>query len=344
MNSSTCVSSFSDSKGKSYLWSIFLAASLICGSYFIGSALVENGYKQRISKWQMQVIGTAQDPKSDACRNHCRPLGTESLPSGIIVKTSDLEMRPLWDFSVKLNKLKQSTSLLGMAVGIKQKYVVSKIVEKFLSCAFVVMLFHYDGIVDKWRDLEWSDRVIHLSAKNQTKWWFAKRFLHPDIVAEYDYVFLWDEDLEVETFNPQRYIDIVKQKGLEISQPALNPAKSVVHHQITVRQKKSTVHRRFYKSRGSGRCDDNSTAPPCIGWVEMMAPVFSKAAWRCVWYMIQVPSESQRVDNRSAVRRQSFIEMQKFSKRWKDAVKEDKCWIDMYEPVQQSSHQIRIES
>lgn len=22
-------------------------------------------------------------------------------------------------------------------------------------------------------------------------------------------------------------------------------------------------------------------------WVEMMAPVFSKAAWRCVWYMIQ---------------------------------------------------------
>lgn len=24
-------------------------------------------------------------------------------------------------------------------------------------------------------------------------------------------------------------------------------------------------------------------------WIEMMAPVFSRAAWRCVWYMIQVP-------------------------------------------------------
>lgn len=35
--------------------------------------------------------------------------------------------------------------------------------------------------------------------------WFAKRFLHPDIVAEYDYIFLWDEDLGVEHFHPQRY-------------------------------------------------------------------------------------------------------------------------------------------
>jgi hypothetical protein len=34
----------------------------------------------------------------------------------------------------------------------------------------VVMLFHYDGIVDDWRDLDWSDRAINVSAINQTKW------------------------------------------------------------------------------------------------------------------------------------------------------------------------------
>ncbi|CAN0907413.1 hypothetical protein LINGRAHAP2_LOCUS24795 [Linum grandiflorum] len=45
--------------------------------------------------------------------------------------------------------------------------------------------------------------------------------------------------------------------------------------------------RRMYKYKGNGRCFKNSTSPPCTGWVEMMAPVFSKAAWRCVWYMIQ---------------------------------------------------------
>lgn len=34
--------------------------------------------------------------------------------------------------------------------------------------------------------------------------WFAKRFLHPDIVSQYSYIFLWDEDLGVENFNVQR--------------------------------------------------------------------------------------------------------------------------------------------
>lgn len=35
--------------------------------------------------------------------------------------------------------------------------------------------------------------------------WFAKRFLHPDVVSIYDYIFLWDEDLGVENFHPGRY-------------------------------------------------------------------------------------------------------------------------------------------
>lgn len=34
--------------------------------------------------------------------------------------------------------------------------------------------------------------------------WFAKRFLHPDVVSIYDYIFLWDEDLGVENFSPER--------------------------------------------------------------------------------------------------------------------------------------------
>lgn len=73
--------------------------------------------------------------------------------------------------------------------------------------------------------------------------WFAKRFLHPDIVTEYEYIFLWDEDLGVENFNPQRYLYIIKEEGLEISQPALDGAKSEVHHHITVRSRRSKLHR-----------------------------------------------------------------------------------------------------
>lgn len=33
--------------------------------------------------------------------------------------------------------------------------------------------------------------------------WYAKRFLHPDIVARYDYIFIWDEDLGVDHFDAE---------------------------------------------------------------------------------------------------------------------------------------------
>ncbi|PIN03936.1 hypothetical protein CDL12_23533 [Handroanthus impetiginosus] len=299
-----------DPKRRSCLCSLFITMSLICGAYFTGTALlgkdsfgvylsgrlgVNTTHKAKDSvkcevppTLDIEINDTKENTNAEQCNGKCRPIGGETLPEGIISITSNLEMQPL-SGPVSDNNNSKHTSLLAVAVGIKQKTLVNQIVEKFLADGFVVMLFHYDGIVDEWHDLDWSHKVIHLSARNQTKWWFAKRFLHPDIVAEYDYIFLWDEDLGLENFHPKRYLSIIKEEGLEISQPALEASKSEVHHHITIRRRRSRVHRRYYRFRsgGSGRCDENSTAPPCVGWVEMMAPVFSKPAWRCVWYMIQ---------------------------------------------------------
>ncbi|KAK8467653.1 hypothetical protein PHAVU_007G118700 [Phaseolus vulgaris] len=250
----------------------------------------------KLSSWKMNDEQTA---RADKCKNQCRPKGSEALPEGMVSTTSSFDLRPLWDppmpkkkghhtIEAAQVKLNASSSLFAMAVGIKQKNLVDKMVKKFLQSNFTVMLFHYDGIVDGWNDLEWNSRVIHVSVKGQGKWWFAKRFLHPDIVADYDYIFLWDEDLGVQYFHPDKYVSIIKREGLEISQPALDPKKSEVHHQITARGRRSTVHRRTYRTGNDGKgCNKSSTAPPCTGWIEMMAPVFSRAAWRCVWYMIQ---------------------------------------------------------
>ncbi|MQL74165.1 hypothetical protein Taro_006543 [Colocasia esculenta] len=253
---------------------IYPTVALVLVFCFIGSAFIATDYKV----------------------NQCKPQGSEALPRGILSKTTDLEMQPLFGSPKRMENLETSKNLLAIAVGIKQKETVDQIVRKFITSGFIVMLFHYDGVVDEWRDLQWCDRALHVSAINQTKWWFAKRFLHPDIVAEYNYIFLWDEDLGVENFHPGRYLSIIQGEGLEISQPALDPTKGQkVHHQITARQRRNKVHRfccsptvkRFYKLSGGGRCYENSTGPPCTGWVEMMAPVFSRAAWRCAWYMIQ---------------------------------------------------------
>ncbi|KAI3853577.1 hypothetical protein MKW98_025094 [Papaver atlanticum] len=266
---------------RSCLCSLVPTASLLCLVFFFGSAFIATDNKDKITRWGMR--DSIESDQSDTCKNKCMPNGSEALPSGIVAKSSNLEMRPLWGIPKKIKE----KSLLAVAVGIKQKENINKMVKKFPTRDFVIMLFHYDGFVDEWNDLEWSERAIHVSAVNQTKWWFAKRFLHPDIVAEYSYIFLWDEDLGVENFHPGRYISIVKEEGLEISQPALDPAKSEVHHQITARGRRSKVHRRIYKTSGGNKCDGSSTDPPCTGFVEMMAPVFSRAAWRCTWYMIQ---------------------------------------------------------
>ncbi|CAA7020807.1 unnamed protein product [Microthlaspi erraticum] len=213
----------------------------------------------------------------------------KGLPHGIIQPRSDLELKPLWSSSSVRSKGVEMTNrnLLAIPVGLKQKGNVDALVKKFLPANFTVVLFHYDGNMDKWWDLEWTSKAIHIVAQNQTKWWFAKRFLHPDVVSTYDYIFLWDEDLGVENFSPERYLKIVKSVGLEISQPALDSNSSEIHHKITLRSKKKIFHRRVYINRGTKKCSNASEDPPCTGFVEGMAPVFSRAAWFCSWNLIQ---------------------------------------------------------
>ncbi|XVE51272.1 hypothetical protein DITRI_Ditri02bG0026700 [Diplodiscus trichospermus] len=219
---------------------------------------------------------------------HLPSAKLKNLPRGIMHARSDLELRPLWSSSSRSqDNVTTSKNLLAMPVGIKQKENVDDIVKKFLAANFTIILFHYDGNVDGWWDLDWGDKAIHIVAHNQTKWWFAKRFLHPDIVSIYDYIFLWDEDLGVVHFDPRRYLEIVKSEGLEISQPALDPNSTEIHHRITIRARKKKFHRRVYDLRGKTKCSNASEGPPCTGFVEGMAPVFSRSAWYCAWHLIQ---------------------------------------------------------
>nr|XP_010910944.1 uncharacterized protein LOC105036920 [Elaeis guineensis] len=107
-----------------------------------------------------------------------------------------------------------------MAVGIKQKTVVDQIVEKFFSSNFTIMLFHYDDVVDEWRDLQWSDSALHVSAINQTKY----------------------------------YISMIGKEGLETSQPVSDVAKLEVHHQITARGRQEDVQRQSQLIGVDGVC------------------------------------------------------------------------------------------
>ncbi|MQM02554.1 hypothetical protein Taro_035322 [Colocasia esculenta] len=228
--------------------------------FFIVYHITSFQYQQTQVEKRLYPFDSATDPDLPSIK-------LDYLPRGIVQASSDMEMKPLW--STRSSSVKDDAdsnrNLLAIPAGIKQRRSVDAIVRKFLSENFTVILFHYDGNVNGWQDLQWCNKAIHVAAQNQTKWWFAKRFLHPDVVSIYDYIFLWDEDLGLENFHPGRYLSIVKAEGLEISQPALDPKQSEVHHKITIRKKRYMVHR----------------------WVEGMAPVFSRSAWCCTWHLIQ---------------------------------------------------------
>ncbi|KAM3215414.1 hypothetical protein ACQJBY_067432 [Aegilops geniculata] len=218
-------------------------------------------------------VATGRNPQEGAERR---------LPPGIVVSESDLHLRRLWGSPKQDSPARKY--LLALAVGYGERANVNATVHKF-SDNFDIVLFHYDGRTTEWDiEFEWSKKVTHVSARKQTKWWFAKRFLHPSIVAPYDYVFVWDEDLGVDNFDAEPYLDIVRRHGLEISQPGLDETKGPAPtYYITARKNGSEMHK---TDAGGEHCLDVHKRP-CSGFVEVMAPVFSRDAWRCVWHMIQ---------------------------------------------------------
>ncbi|XP_047053198.1 uncharacterized protein LOC124659333 [Lolium rigidum] len=242
---------------------IAITPKLQCGilpwssSFSVNSSFSDNSIVARL--WAPFSNTTTSNATSGVARN---PQGSERLPPGIVVSESDLHLRRLWGSPTEDTPTRKY--LLALAVGYAEKVNVNATVHKF-SDNFDVMVFHYDGRTTEWDEFEWSKQATHVSARQQTKWWFAKRFMHPSIVAPYDYIFLWDEDLGVENFSAEPYIDIVKKHGLEISQPGLDVTKGKKQYDITAKRDAGEMHK----------------------FVEVMAPVFSRDAWRCVWHMIQ---------------------------------------------------------
>lgn len=209
------------------------------------------------------------------------PRGAERLPPNIVASESDFYLRRLWGKPSE-DLLSKPKYLVTFTVGYSMKQNIDAAVKKF-SDDFTILLFHYDGRTSEWDEFEWSKKAIHISARKQTKWWYAKRFLHPDIVAPYDYIFIWDEDLGVEHFDAEEYIRLVRKHGLEISQPGLDPNRGLTW-QMTKRRGDREVHKNTEEK--PGWCSDPNL-PPCAAFVEIMAPVFSREAWRCVWHMLQ---------------------------------------------------------
>ncbi|KAI5570547.1 hypothetical protein BDE02_11G037000 [Populus trichocarpa] len=251
------------------------------------------------------------------------------LPHGIIRASSDLELKPLWSTSSSRSKADPSTRrfLLAIPVGIKQKDNVNRIVQKFLPENFTVILFHYDGKVDGWWDLDWSNEVIHIAAKNQTKWWFAKRFLHPAVVSIYDYIFLWDEDLGVEHFNPGRFVEGMAPV---FSRSAWYCAWHLIQNDLVHgwgMDMKLGYCAQGDRTKKVGVVDSEYIVHKGIQTLGGHGPPGRKASNT---EELTKRHSATGMDPRMEIRRQSTWELQIFKDRWNQAVKEDKNWVDPF--------------
>ncbi|KVI05686.1 Protein of unknown function DUF707 [Cynara cardunculus var. scolymus] len=196
------------------------------------------------------------------------PRGAERLPPAIVASQSDFYPRRLFGRPSEITLTKRSKRLISLYLRHPPPSITALMVLLLLQFSenFTILLFHYDGRTTEWDEFEWSKRAIHISIPKQTKWWYAKRFLHPDIVAPYDFIFIWDEDLGVQHFDAEEYIKLVKKHKLEISQPGLDPSSKGLTWQMTKRREDLEVHKETEEK--PGWCSDPHL-PPCAAATRM---------------------------------------------------------------------------
>jgi hypothetical protein len=106
-------------------------------------------------------------------------------------------------------------------------------------------------------------RVLH--DKGQ-KWELVRRHLNPEDISEFDYIFVWDDDIDISDFDVLRFVKIMESNRLAVAQPSLVSPHPICH-QIT-RQKPCMPP--LGNLNRVGRLTN---------FVEIMVPVFTRDSW-----------------------------------------------------------------
>eukprot|EP00698_Gefionella_okellyi_P003520 TRINITY_DN13313_c0_g1_i1.p1 TRINITY_DN13313_c0_g1~~TRINITY_DN13313_c0_g1_i1.p1 ORF type:complete len:374 (+),score=47.46 TRINITY_DN13313_c0_g1_i1:87-1208(+) len=158
-------------------------------------------------------------------------------------------------------------ALFAIACGASSRPLLDVLVRKAGLTDFQFILFIYDD--SDWSDLDWFQHIVSVRVRHQVKFWFYKRFLHPDIVDAYDYIFLSDDDVNFEQINVAGFFDLMDTYRIDLAQPSRSRMTPGTNYPLLVER----------PSPEGGRWSS---------FVEVMAPVFSRRAWRqCIYEMLQ---------------------------------------------------------
>jgi len=119
-------------------------------------------------------------------------------------------------------------------VGKLGKPYLAKIIHQFGHENFDYLIFNYDGA-------SFDETVFgkcHIINGNGILCSFFKKYLTPNYCQEYDYIFTWVDDINIDDFSYIHFLDIFEKNQLEMGQPALSHV-SLYFHEITLRKRNS---------------------------------------------------------------------------------------------------------
>ena len=155
-----------------------------------------------------------------------------------------------------------SKCLFVSPVGAGAEENIRKIVARFGHEQFDFLLLVYDDSSYA-QDCFSRCRVIR---DKQPLFHQLKTHLTPELCRRYEYVFVWMDDLDILEFDPQRFLQIVREHRIELAQPSLSQD-SVISHEIVV-----------HRDGRIGRYTD---------FIEQMAFVFEGRRWERFWKLIR---------------------------------------------------------
>ncbi|KNE56853.1 hypothetical protein AMAG_02625 [Allomyces macrogynus ATCC 38327] len=216
--------------------------------------------------------------------------------------------------------LKRKMGLLAMTVGATTPaMVVRRVLNAFDSAAFDVMLFHTDdNYAHVWSKVPGYERWTAVHATGQSKWWFAKRFLTPMVVENYDFVLLWDDDAVLKgDWAPDHFVALLKSLDVHFAHPDMvalgeNDAQAAnanddedaqpttsINGSATTRASSEPVpsptHSASAKTTKVTAASSTKSTPNSGMFTTRIGtsfPVFSRAAWPCAWRLLSYSGAS----------------------------------------------------
>ncbi|KAJ3363622.1 hypothetical protein GGF31_000929 [Allomyces arbusculus] len=193
---------------------------------------------------------------------------------------------------------------------------VLRILTEFDRAGFDITLFHADDNYAKlWCKVPGYERWATVHATGQSKWWFAKRFLTPMVVDNYDFVLVWDDDAILpEGWTPDQYVALLKAFDLHVAHPVVVPLPAEDVDDAAGQTKagnsddmpdtdagRTALHRRgtdvvIDEPAPANSTTNGTTSSTSSEFDQVIGqfttriatdfPIFSRAAWPCTWRLI----------------------------------------------------------